>query len=58
MKFYEKKMNLIQDQKGSRSVKVTLPRDMCNIVDLNPGDQVVISLEVEDDEAYLKIRKA
>ncbi len=58
MKFYEKKVNLIHDQRGSRSVKVTLPRDMCNIVDLNPGDKVVISLEVEDDEAYLKIRKA
>lgn len=58
MKFYEKKVNLIRDQKNSNSVKVTLPRDMCNVLNIYPGDQVIVSLEVEGEDGYMKIRKA
>lgn len=58
MKFYEKKVNLIRDQKNSNSVKVTLPRDMCNVLNIYPGDQVIVSLEVEGEDGYMEIRKA
>lgn len=58
MKFYEKKVNLIRDQKNSNSVKVTLPRDMCNVLNIYPGDQVIVSLQVEGEDGYMKIRKA